>query len=70
MNANKARRIAIKILDEFEELLGEKGIVIPSDNREEREEEACLYGMEYYRLEDTIADMLIEETQPRLKGRR
>ena len=70
MNANKARRIAIKVLDEFEEILGEKGILIPSDDREGREEEACLYGTEYYRLEDTIADILVEEPQPRLKGRR
>ena len=70
MNANKARRIAIEVLDEFEELLDEKGILIPSDDREGREEEACLYGTEYYRLEDTITDMLVEETRPQLKGRR
>jgi hypothetical protein len=30
MNANKTRRVAIEILGEFEELLGEKGIVIPT----------------------------------------
>ena len=70
MNANKARRIAIEILDEFEELLGEKGIVIPSDDREGREEEACLYGTEYYRLEDTITDILVEETRARPRRRR
>jgi hypothetical protein len=70
MNASKARRIAIGILDEFEELLDEKGLVIPSDDREGRKEEACLYGTEYYRLEDTITDMLVEETRPQLKGRR
>jgi len=69
MNADKARQVAIQILDEFEELLDEKGIMIPSDDREGREAEACLYGTEYYRLEDTIADMLVEETRPRLKGR-
>ena len=70
MIANKARRIAIDILEEFEDLLDEKGIVIPSSDREGQKEEACLYGTEYYRLEDTITDMLVEETRPRLKGRR
>jgi hypothetical protein len=69
MKADKARRIANEILDEFEELLDEKGIVIPSDDREDREEEACLYGTEYYRLEDSITDLLVKETRPRLKGR-
>jgi predicted HTH domain antitoxin len=57
---NKARRIAIRILDEFEELLAEKGIRIPSSDREGRSEEACLYGSEYYRLEDAITAILQE----------
>ena len=70
MNADKARRITIEVLDEFEELLNEKGILISSDDREGREEEACIYGTEYYRLEDTITDMLVKEARPRLNGRR
>ena len=62
MNEEKAREIAIRVLDEFEELLAEKGIMVPSDDREGREEEACLYGCEYYELEDAIVDILVEET--------
>jgi hypothetical protein len=60
MNENKARRIAIRILDEFEELLEEKDIKIPSLDREGRSEEACLYGSEYYSLEDAITAILQE----------
>ena len=67
MKANKARRVAIDILDEFEELLGRKGMMIPSEDREGRKEEACIYGTEYYELEDVITDILVEETRPRSK---
>jgi len=67
MKANKARRVAIEIMDEFEELLGRKGIMIPSEDREGRKEEACIYGTEYYELEDVITDILVEETRPRCK---
>jgi hypothetical protein len=34
-----------------ESLLAEKGIMLPSADREGRPEEACLYGSEYYALE-------------------
>ena len=57
----KEREIAIEILDEFEELLGRKEIKIPSEDREpdgEVPDEACLYGSEYYELEDIITDIL------------
>ena len=67
MKANKARRVAIEILDEFEEMLDRKGITIPSEDREGRKEEACIYGTEYYELEDVITDILVEETRPRSK---
>jgi hypothetical protein len=59
------RQLAIRILDEFEELLAEKNVVIQSDDREGREEEACLYGSEYYGLEDAIVGILVEATEPR-----
>ncbi len=49
---------AIDILDEFETLLDEKDITIPSKDREGGEEEARLYGSEYYALEDKIASIL------------
>lgn len=58
----RERRVAIEILDEFEELLAEKGIKIPSDDREsDGENEACLYGTEYYDLENEITDILKRE---------
>ncbi len=61
MNEERTREMAICILDEFEELLAAKGIKIPSDDREGREEEACLFGTEYYELADAIMDILPEE---------
>lgn len=54
-NMLKERKIAMEILGEFEELLAENGIQIPSEDREGREEETYLYGNEYCRLEDKIA---------------
>ena len=58
---NKMRRnreIAIKILDKFENFLEENNIVIPSEEREENEDESCIYGTKYYDLEDSIIDIL------------
>ena len=52
------RRIAIEILNEFEELLNEKNITIPSDDREGGDEEARLFGSEYFVLEDRIVEIL------------
>ena len=53
------------VLDEFEELLDGKNVTIPSSDREGREEEARLYGSEYYNLEDAITAILVEETEGR-----
>ena len=61
MREDTARELAIEILDEFEELLERHGIMIPSADREGREEEACIYGSEYYELEDTITDILVKQ---------
>ena len=63
MNPRQAREIAIRVLDEFEELLAGKGVIIPSDDREGRDKEACIYGSEYYELEDAVTDLLVEETR-------
>lgn len=52
------KEIAIKIIDEFEELLAKNNIKIPSQDREEIENEACIFGTEYYELEETIIDIL------------
>jgi hypothetical protein len=54
----KSRETAIKILAEFEELLDKKGLKIPSDDRTGEKEEACLYGTEYYTIEDRITEIL------------
>ncbi|MBN2562221.1 MAG: hypothetical protein JXQ75_14955 [Phycisphaerae bacterium] len=35
--------------------------MVPSDDREGREEEACLYGTEYYELEDMVVGVLMGE---------
>jgi hypothetical protein len=76
MNQERARRLAIAIIDEFEDLLAEKDILIPSADRQGREEEACIYGSEYWRLEDTITDVLAKalrkerkRARERMKGR-
>jgi hypothetical protein len=61
MREDKARDLAIEILDEFEELLGRHGIMVPSADREGRKEEACLYGSEYYELEDILTDILVRQ---------
>jgi hypothetical protein len=42
MEEEEARELAIAIIDEFEELLAEHGIMVPSEDREGREEEACI----------------------------
>ena len=53
------RKLAIKILTDFEELLKRHNIKIPSDDREaDRKNDACLYGCEYYELEDGITNIL------------
>jgi len=55
------RELAILACEEFEDLLDDKNIMIPSVDREGREEEACLYGSEYYGLEDAVVSILMEE---------
>ena len=56
----KTRGIAIKILDIFEDMLEEKGIKIPDYCREGNEDEACLYGTTYFKLEDKITELLCD----------
>ena len=63
--SSKVRQLAIRICDEFEELLAEKDIVIPSTDRTGEAEEACLYGSEYYALEDAVVAILLETNQER-----
>lgn len=53
---NNKRRLAISIIKLFEELLYKHDMEIPS--REKMENEARLYGSEYYELEDNITKLL------------
>lgn len=57
-SVGKTRGIAIMILDIFEGMLDDKGIIIPDEDREGDEDEACLYGTTYYELEDEITELL------------
>jgi hypothetical protein len=56
----KTRGIAITILEMFENMLEEKGIMIPDEDRTGDDGEACLYGMTYGMLEDEITALLCE----------
>lgn len=60
MNETEARDLAGKLLDGVEELLDEKNITIPDDEREGNPEEARLYGIEYYTLEDNFVALIME----------
>lgn len=55
---DKNRQTAILILGKFEKLLDKYNITIPDEHRMGEPDEACLYGAEYYRLEDEITDLL------------
>ena len=57
----KNKMKAIRIIELFEELLEEKNIKIPSSDRNNSEDEACIYGKEYYELEDNIFEILNEK---------
>lgn len=56
----KTRGIAVAILDIFEDMLADKGIIIPDIAREGDEDEACLYGETYFELEDAITELLCD----------
>lgn len=52
------RKIAIRIIDEFEVLLSKYEIKLPNKDRQNNEEESCIYGEAYYDLEDKIIEIL------------
>ena len=52
------KEIAHTIIGQFEMLLNKKDITIPSDDREGNEDEARIFGKEYYDLEDKIENIL------------
>lgn len=53
-------KVAFDIVGEFEALLHDKGIKIPNDKRElgREDEEACIFGDDYYRLEEEVKGIL------------
>lgn len=57
-SVGKHRGVAIRILDIFEDMLENKGVSIPDEDRTGDESEACLYGMTYAELENEIAELL------------
>lgn len=57
-SVGKHRGVAIRILDIIEEMLENKGISIPDEDRTSDESEACLYGMTYAELENEIVELL------------
>lgn len=59
-NVGKTRGIAIMILDLFDEMLEEKGIVVPDEDRNGDDGEAALYGMTYANLENEITAILAD----------
>ena len=50
-----------EIMDTFEETLDRYNLSIPSEDREGHEDEARIYGSEYYELEDKIRRILNDE---------
>ncbi len=61
------RELAIKIIDEFENLLSIYNIKLPSEDGENDETEACIFGKNYYELEDNITEIL-DNSIKNLKG--
>lgn len=56
-------KLAVDIVDIFEELLDKYGILIPDDCREGHENEACIYGESYYVVENSIKELLDKELE-------
>lgn len=49
---------AYEIVEVFEDLLDEHGIIIPDEDRTGSEDEASIYGCTYYNLCDKIAEII------------
>lgn len=54
----KERSIAIDLIDILEDKLSEKDIYISDEDRENQEDEACIFGTKYYSLEDEITGFI------------
>lgn len=68
---DEKRELAARIVDLFDDLLYQKGIEIPCEDSDEQAEryegdnEARLYGMEYWTLVDKIEEMLKRKSYAR-----
>ena len=62
MNEEQAGEVAHRILEDFEDLLTEKGIMIPSNDRTGDPDEAHLFGTEYSHLEEAIVAVILSES--------
>lgn len=58
MKALDIKNITISIIDIFEDVLEEKNITIPDEFREGNSDEARIFGDTYYRLEESIMELL------------
>lgn len=52
------QEFAAEILEIFEEKLEELNVTLPNSNREGKEDEARIFGSDYYDLEDRIAEFI------------
>jgi hypothetical protein len=59
-NLGLTRATAIQIIEVFEDLLDQYGILIPDDDRTGAEGEAPIYGITYGNLENKICELLYE----------
>jgi hypothetical protein len=57
---DKDKEMAIRMIDEFEDLLEKYNLKIPNEDREGNKEEANIYGKEYYKLEDKLTKLIKE----------
>ena len=55
----KDLEVVYGIIDISEEMLKEKGIYIPDQDRTGDEEEACIFGQTYYEIEEKLKEFLI-----------
>ena len=58
------RDIAAQIVELFENVLEENGIIVPSPEDDEKEDDnkACLYGSVYSDLLDSIEEIVVDTT--------
>lgn len=56
------RKIAAEIMNKFEEMLNKHEIKITNEDRKDNENAACIYGNDYYELEDAITKILYNST--------